>query len=101
MSAGDLVRAIDAENKHLSFVECRREYEQQLDRRRIGPLEVVHDNGGRASTPKRFEGGHERIDQRRAIIRIGLSADLGQQKPERRSDRTKLVEPVWLVAQIR
>ena len=97
--AREPVGAVRAEQHQRQLVELRREAGEQLERRLVGPLEVVeHDERGLADLGPR---GADRFEDRRAITRRRLLAQLGEQQWEVRAERPQPREGAGLEAQVR
>jgi hypothetical protein len=97
--AREAVGAVGAQQHQRQLVERRREAREQLERRLVGPLEVVEDDErGLADLGQR---GADRLEDRRAVARRGLLAELGQQQREVRAERPQPREGAGPEAQVR
>ena len=103
-AAGQLARAEGEDQEHRGGRGPPQQRAGQLDRRRVGPVEVVEDDGGRP--------GGERLEQRahRAVRAVALALQgLSPVAPERRQGGehagelgehvvAEALEPAWLQA---
>ena len=97
--ARQAVGAVGAQQHQRQLVERRREAREQLERRLVGPLQVVeHDERGLAELGER---GADRLEDRRAVARRGLLAELGEQQREVRAERPQPREGAGPEAQVR
>ena len=98
--AREPVGAVGGDHQHRQLAERLGERGQQLERRLVGPLEVVEDD---QRVPLRGDAGEraaDRLEQRRAVGRRRRRAELGQQQRELRAQRARLRELGRVRAQV-
>ena len=100
MVARQAVRAVGGDHQHAQLRERLPQRAEQLERRPVGPLEVVEDDE-RAAVPRQpFERAADGLEQRRAVRgRSGLS-ELRQDEREVRDQRAAAGEAVALGAEV-
>jgi hypothetical protein len=91
--ARQLVRTVGADDEHAQLRQRRGERAEQLERRRVGPLQVVEQHHGGPSLGERGERAPDRLEQRRAVTRDRL-AELGQQHREVAPERAAPVQRI-------
>jgi hypothetical protein len=77
--AGEPVGAVGAEHQHRQLLERRREAGQQLERRLVGPLQVVEHHERGAWGADRGERAADGLEERRPVAGLGRPAQLRQQ----------------------
>ena len=89
MGAGELVRAIDPDHEHGHLRERPGEIDEEIERRVVGPLEVVEDDD--RATRRRQRSAY-RFEQR-LLVAFGRGAsELGQKQGEMRLQRPGRVQ---------
>ena len=77
--ARELVGAVGADDEHRHLAECRRDRGEQLERRRVRPLQVVEHEQRSARFGDAVERAAERLVQGRRIDVVGGRAELREQ----------------------
>ena len=92
MRARQLVGAIGGDDQQRQLAQRQRERRQQLDRRVVGPLQVVEQERRRALGDDRGQRAADRLDERGAIAARARLAELGEEHGEVAAQRTAAVE---------
>lgn len=100
VAARDLLVAIRAEDEQRPFLGGGRERREQLEGRRIRPLQVVEEGDRRRVPAHGLERGPNRLEERLPIGRVRRSANLGQERSEVRPQLAHGLEPVRLVPEV-
>jgi hypothetical protein len=80
MGARDLVAAEGADHEDRQLVQPRREGGEELERRVVGPLEVVEQQQGRGIRPDRDQPAADGLEERRTVALRGRRTQLGEQE---------------------
>jgi hypothetical protein len=94
------VGAIGGDDEDRQVAERDGERREELERRLVGPLQVVEDDERVAVGGEMRQRGADRLEQRRAVGLGGRRPQLGQQQREVRSQRPALREAVRTCAQV-
>ena len=99
MPARDLIAPVDAEQEQRPLLRRRGERRQQLEGRRIGPLEVVQEDDGRAGAAEGLEGAPDGLEERFAVGCLRAGPKLREKHGELRRQRAHLGEPAGRATQ--
>jgi hypothetical protein len=100
VTARDLLASICREDEKGPLLRGFGERGQQLQGRRIRPLEVVEKDDGRLARRDRREGVSHRLEQRLAISDPGRGSELGQEDGEMCGERLRSGQPARIAAEI-
>jgi hypothetical protein len=99
--AGKAVRAVRGDHEHRQVRERLGQRRQELERRLVGPVEVVEDEQHGAVGREVRERREDGLDERRAVGRRSRRAELGQDHRQMWRERAEPVERVRVGAQPR